>query len=368
VEQVLAEWKTYLASAPELRERPLSVLHLGGGTPTFLSPENLKRLITPILDATCRTAHFEGSVEVDPRRTTRAHLEMLRELGFNRVSLGVQDLDPEVQRVIHRNQTLEQTLEITETARKLGFVSVNWDLIYGLPLQTLEKIERTVEATLLARPDRIALYSFALVPWIKPQQRIFKDSDLPVGEDKRALYERARRLLLEKGGYREIGMDHFALPTDGLSVAMDRGQLHRNFMGYVDHRTDLLLGLGVSAISETPRHFHQNEKVLNLYAQKVLAGEIATHRGHSLTDEDQEAREQILTLMTRWEVEIPSSHQREGLGQMLSEMIADGLVQLEGGRLRVLPEGKPFLRNACMALDRRLRARQPQARVFSQSL
>jgi oxygen-independent coproporphyrinogen-3 oxidase len=200
VEQVLAEWNSYLQKVPELHERPLQVLHLGGGTPTFLSPENLKRLIAPILESTRRTSQFEGSVEVDPRRTTRAHLEMLRELGFNRVSLGVQDLDPEVQRVIHRNQTLEQTIAITEAARELGYVSVNWDLIYGLPLQTLEKIERTVEATLQARPDRIALYSFALVPWIKPQQRIFKDSDLPVGEEKRALYERARGLLLEKGG------------------------------------------------------------------------------------------------------------------------------------------------------------------------
>jgi oxygen-independent coproporphyrinogen-3 oxidase len=181
IDQVLAEWGRYLKDAPELSSSPLRVLHLGGGTPTFLSPQHLKKLLTPIFSATHRNDSFEGSVEVDPRRTTREHLEVLRELGFTRVSLGVQDLDPEVQRVIHRNQTLEQTLEITRMARELGYVSVNWDLIYGLPLQTLEKIERTVEATLQAKPDRIALYSFALVPWIKPQQRIFKDSDLPVG-------------------------------------------------------------------------------------------------------------------------------------------------------------------------------------------
>jgi oxygen-independent coproporphyrinogen-3 oxidase len=252
-------------------------------------------------------------------------------------------------------------------ARELGYVSTNWDLIYGLPLQTLARIEKTVRATLEARPDRIALYSFALVPWIKPAQRIFKDSDLPVGEEKRELYESARSLLMQ-GGYLEIGMDHFALPSDGLAQAMQRGELHRNFMGYVDHRTDLLLGLGVSAISETPRHFHQNEKVLKLYEQRLSTGEIPTHRGHTLSSEDQESREQILTLMTRWEVDLASPSQVTELREMLSEMIRDGLVEIQGSRLKILPQGKPFLRNACMALDRRLRARQPQTKVFSQSL
>ncbi|NDD90616.1 coproporphyrinogen dehydrogenase, partial [bacterium] len=238
VEQVLSEWSRYIQEIPELKKAPLKVLHLGGGTPTFLSPQSLQKLLAPIFQSTLREKGFEGSVEVDPRRTTKAHLELLREFGFNRISLGVQDLDPEVQRVIHRNQSLEETLEITRIARDLGYQSVNWDLIYGLPLQTLEKIERTAHATLMARPDRIALYSFALVPWIKPQQRIFKDSDLPVGAEKRALYERARSILMDQGGYREIGMDHFALPTDGLSHSMDSGTLHRNFMGYVDQRTD----------------------------------------------------------------------------------------------------------------------------------
>lgn len=163
-------------------------------------------------------------------------------------------------------------------------------------------------------------------------------------------------------------MDHFALPSDGLAQAMHQQKLHRNFMGYVDHRTDLLLGLGVSAISETPGHFHQNEKVLKIYEQRLAQGEIPTHRGHTLSSEDQEAREQILTLMTRWEVEIPSSEQVSELRTMLAEMIRDGLVELQGSKLKILPQGKPFLRNACMALDRRLRAKQPQTKVFSQSL
>ncbi|NDD93209.1 coproporphyrinogen III oxidase, partial [bacterium] len=177
-----------------------------------------------------------------------------------------------------------------------------------------------------------------------------------------------RSLLMERGGYREIGMDHFALPSDGLSRSMDAGQLHRNFMGYVDQRTDLLLGLGVSAISETPECFHQNEKVLNLYSQRTQQGEIPTHRGHLLTDEDRQSREQILKLMTQWKVEISDSNEQKVIREMLSEMITDKLVMIEGSNLQILPEGKPFLRNACMALDRRLRAKQPHARVFSQAL
>lgn len=366
VGQVLSEWQTYLDRVPALSESPLRILHLGGGTPTFLSPSNLRKLLGPILRRTTRDSSFEGSVEVDPRRTTREHLEVLREMGFTRVSLGVQDIDPEVQRVIHRTQSLEQTLSITRAARELGYSSVNWDLIYGLPLQTLEKISRTCEATLEGRPDRIALYSFALVPWIKPAQRIFKDDDLPAGEQKRALYERARQIL--EGTYQEIGMDHFALPTDGLAVAMRDRRLHRNFMGYVDQRTDLLLGLGVSAISETPWHFHQNEKVLNLYAQRSAKGEIPTHRGHCLTEEDRQAREQILRLMTEWQVDLADESQAMQVREALSEMISDGLVRLDGPSLQVTPAGRPFLRNACMALDRRLKVRQPGVKVFSQSL
>ena len=367
VGQVLAEWETYRRLVPELADSPLKVLHLGGGTPTFLSADNLERLLRPILDSTRRDGSFEGSLEVDPRRTTKDQLEVLRRLGFDRVSLGVQDVDDEVQRIINRHQTLEQTVAVTKAARALGYGSVNWDLIYGLPLQTLERMTRTVQSTLEARPDRIALYSFALVPWIKPAQRLFQDSDLPVGEQKRALYERAREMLLG-GGYVEIGMDHFALPTDGLARARTDGRLHRNFMGYVYHRSELLLGLGVSAISETPEYFHQNEKVLNVYGKRVSEGEIPTGRGHGLTAEDRTVREQVLTLMTRWQVELPDEASLETVRGMLSEMVSDGLVRFDGARLEVLPPGRPFLRNACMSLDRRLRHKQPQARVFSQSL
>jgi oxygen-independent coproporphyrinogen III oxidase len=368
LDHLLKEWENYKAQVPDLVKRPLLQIHLGGGTPTFFSPENLKRLIRPLLeDTNVDMRHFEGSIEVDPRRTSRAHLEALREVGFSRVSMGVQDFDPEVQRLVHRIQPRDITENLTRDARELGFDSVNFDLIYGLPKQTEASIRETAEITVELRPDRIALYSFALVPWIKPAQRLFKDEDLPVGEEKRKLYEIAREILLA-GGYREIGMDHFALPTDSLSKSDQSGALHRNFMGYADRRTDVLLGLGVSSISETPGCFHQNEKVLPVYERKVTAGEIPTFRGHVLNEEDRRRREQILRFMTRWEVELESDEQARDVKEFLASLIEDNLVRLEGRKLRLTDTGKPFLRNACMALDARLRAKTPDTKVFSSAL
>lgn len=368
VDLIHKEWELYKSLVPEMSERPLLQFHLGGGSPTFLSPENLRKLIEPMLAGVKRDPkHFEGAIEVDPRRTTRAQLEVLRELGFTRVSMGVQDFNPEVQRLVNRKQPREMTEQLTRDARELGFSSVNFDLIYGLPKQTAESIREMAEITVQMRPDRIALYSFALVPWIKPAQRLFKDEDLPAGEDKRKLYEISREILLS-AGYREIGMDHFALPDDSLSTSDVSGELHRNFMGYADRRTDVLLGLGVSAISETPGCFHQNEKVLPVYERRVQAGEIPTLRGHVLSDEDRRRREQILRFMTRWEVELESDEQAQDVRSFLSTLLDDQLVTLEGRKLKLTEKGRPFLRNACMALDARLRKNAPQAKVFSQSV
>jgi oxygen-independent coproporphyrinogen-3 oxidase len=362
------EWEMYLQAVPELRERPLLQFHLGGGSPTFLSAASLTALIKPMLEKVKLVpGQFEGSIEVDPRRTTSDQLESLRELGFTRISQGVQDFNPEVQRLVNRKQPREMTEKVTSVARGLGFDSVNFDLIYGLPKQTPESIREMAEITVQMRPDRIALYSFALVPWIKPQQRLFKDEDLPAGEAKRHLYEIARSILIE-AGYLEIGMDHFALPDDSLSHSNDSGTLHRNFMGYADRRTDVLLGLGVSSISETPGCFHQNEKLLPLYERRISAGELPTLRGHILTEQDGQRREQILTLMTRWKVTLESDEQVADVQAFLSSLIADGLVKLEGRDLSLTERGRPFLRNACMALDARLRANAPDAKVFSQAL
>lgn len=366
------EWNLYLEAVPDIRDRVLEEIHLGGGTPTFLSPENLKKLLGPILAATRGPEGYpmERSIEVDPRRTNRAHLEALREIGFTRVSMGVQDFDPEVQRLVNRIQPAEITEKLTLAARELGFHSVNYDLIYGLPKQSPESMRRTMKETLRLRPDRIALYSFAHVPWIKPAQRLFTEADLPMGADKRVLYEISREALLAEG-YFEIGMDHFAVESDSLYTASKSGKLHRNFMGYTSLRTEILLGLGVSAISETPGCFHQNEKALPAFEKMMEAGKITTHRGHLLNQEDRSNREQILRLMTTLEVELTEKQVLDAR-EFLVEMVQDGLVQfrVDGAHtfLRVTEAGRPFLRNACVFFDQRLRNKAPGTRIFSMSV
>lgn len=361
------EWQLYRDQVPELQRRPLRQLELGGGTPTFFSPDNLKRILEPILaDIQIDSDQFRASVEVDPRRTTREQLVTLHSLGFNRISLGVQDFDPVVQKLVNREQPLEQTQNITDTARELGYNSVNYDLIYGLPRQTPESFRKTVEQTVQLRPDCIAVYSFARVPWIKPAQRSYKDEDLPVAGEKRALYEIARNLLAD-AGYIEIGMDHFSLPDDGLATAQREGTLHRNFMGYTELRTQVLMGLGVSAISETPTCFHQNEKAFPVYERRVLQGEVPTLRGHLLSEEDRRLREQILTFMTRFEVEL-KPEQTEDATNFLDSLVSDGLVQVSERKLILTDSGRPFLRNACMFFDQRLRQREARPKIFSQAL
>lgn len=367
VRRLKHELELYLAQVPELAERPLSHLHLGGGTPTFLSEEKLEDLLSFILGKLKKAPDFEGSIEVDPRRTRVSQIEILRRHGFERLSLGVQDFDQEVQKIIHRYQTYEQTASLTLAARDLGYRSINYDLIYGLPKQTKDTIRSMVEKTLVLRPERIALYSFALVPWIKPGQKLFKDEDLPQGEAKRELYEIAKEMLFA-GGYREIGMDHFALPTDNLSRALDSKKLHRNFMGYTDRRTDVLLGLGVSAISETPEAFLQNEKVLPKYEGQIDRDLIPGVRGHVLNAEDRAAREQILQLMTLEETHFLSFEQAADVKEFLAEMVNDDLVEITPDRIRIKPQGRAFLRNICLAFDMRFRRARPSTKTFSQSI
>src|SRR5688572_12987732 len=223
------EWKLYrkmMRQTPVIRE-----LHLGGGTPTFFSPKNLERLLKTILNGSIIHPQHSFSIEGHPNNTTAAHLKVLYQLGFRRISYGVQDLDPEVQHIINRIQPFENVERATNEARKIGFTSVNFDLIYGLPLQTLHSIERTINEVLTLRPDRIAFYSYAHVPWTSRAQRLFDESHLPSAEEKIQLYMKGKELLMN-AGYVDIGMDHFALPEDELYIASTEGRLHRNFMGY----------------------------------------------------------------------------------------------------------------------------------------
>lgn len=367
---VLREWELYRELLHNSFPISLSELHLGGGTPTFLSADELDELISGILQHVRKTPEAEFSIESDPRVTTTRHLNTLARLGFRRLSLGVQDFDPRVQLAVNRVQSEEQVREVTETARAFGFNSINYDLIYGLPFQTVNSIEQTVAAVMNLRPDRIAFYGYAHVPWVKPGQRHFTDNDVPVGPAKRELYERGRELLLA-ADYREIGMDHFALEGDSLWQTATTGKLHRNFMGYTSRFVTPLMGLGVSSISDSWDMFVQNEKQIETYTSRVNAGELPIFRGHKLSHEDRVLRRHILNLMTRFET---SWHEPQSFVAYLDDIDTRLADFNQDGLLRSLPEGcevthdgRPFLRNICMAFDAHL-ARDTAAKQFSRTI
>ncbi len=367
VELVLRELDLYLARVPSLASRAVCQLHLGGGTPTFLSPEQLAGLVDGLFARLTRTTDgFEGSVEADPRVTTPAHLETLAARGFTRLSLGVQDFNPETQQLVNRTQSEALVGDLVARARASGYESINFDLIYGLPGQTPESMRHTADQVLRLNPDRMAVYSFARVPWIKPQQRKFRDDQVPVGAEKRALYDVIRRPLLEHG-YVELGMDHFARTHDGLARAAAAGTMHRNFQGYTERRTTALLGLGVSAISETPDCYHQNEKIITVYERRIQRGEIPTLRGHRLSPDDRRRRERILSLMTTFRVRLDPEEVGDARA-FLAPLLADGIVELDGDELRIPPHGRPFLRNAATLFDVHLRNSQPSGPQYSRAV
>jgi len=366
VETVLAELDRYVAAVAPLRTRAVSQLHLGGGTPTFMAPEVLSRLLAGVAERLpLRAEGYEGSVEVDPRVTTREHLQILRQHGLTRISLGVQDIDSEVLRLVNRPQPLEITDRLCRVARECGYESINFDLIYGLPGQNADSMQRLADAVVGLRPDRLAVYSFARVPWIKPAQRKFKDEDVPAGAEKRGLYEVLRTRLLS-AGYLEIGLDHFALPHDALAVAAREGTLHRNFMGYTDRRTTALLGLGVSAISETPACYHQNEKVITVYERRVADGEIPTLRGHLLSDDDRRRAGLIRSLMTTGAAPLTPADRDEARRE-LADLVDDGITEI-GDTLRITAGGKPFIRNVAAFFDTYLRGAAKEGPVYSRAI
>ena len=366
LEAIQKEWSMYIdlfQAKPRIRE-----IHLGGGTPTFFSPGHLKELLDSILAKSeiCENAEF--SFEAHPNNTTYEHLKTLRGIGFSRLSLGIQDFDPKVQEIVNRIQPFENVERVTKQARELGYKSINFDLIYGLPLQKKSSVIDTINKVKLLKPDRIALYSYAHVPWIKPGQRKFTEKDLPQDEEKRELYETGRAML-EKEGYIEIGMDHFALKNDSLYKAVQLKKLHRNFMGYTHNYTEFMLGLGVSSISDTWCAFAQNVKVVEEYYDLLNKGALPIFRGHLLNKEDLIIRKHILNIMCKFETSwIDKEDQAESLYNALNrlkEMEIDGLIQRLPYRLIVTEEGKKFIRNIYMAFDARLWRNTPAQKIFS---
>ena len=368
IQRLLKEWNMYHEL---IGERPsIGELHLGGGTPTFFSPENLRQLIEGIRSSANILPDAALSFEAHPGNTTTKHLETLYELGFRRLSLGVQDFNPHVQQLINRLQTEEQVKAVMISARELGYTSVNFDLIYGLPAQTLESITDTTNKVIELRPDRIAFYSYAHVPWMRPGQRAYTEADLPTGEGKRALYESGRELL-EQAGYVEIGLDHFALPGDELLRAAQDKTIHRNFMGYTEKESSLLIGLGASAISDAGTMFVQNAKTLEEWNNLIDQNEIPFFRGHELSPTDLMIRKHIMNIMCReetdWTNDLSSFPILQDVYLRLKELAADGIIELSPTSLRVTTLGKPYLRNVGLCFDVRYQAQKPSKQIFSQT-
>lgn len=345
------EWKLYkklMVQTPVIRE-----LHLGGGTPTFFSPANLQRLVQSILKESIVHPQHEFSVEGHPNNTTLKHLTVLHSLGFKRISYGVQDNNPEVQRVINRIQPLENVKSAIENARTAGFTSVNFDLIYGLPFQTLQTMEKTINEVVDLGPDRIAFYSYAHVPWTSRGQRLFDESHLPDAEQKIQLYLKGKEMLMDSG-YADIGMDHFAFPHDDLYKASENGKLHRNFMGYTAQNSGLLLGLGVSGISDIGNAFAQNHKALHDYYTAVNYGKLAIQRGYELNKEDLSFREYILDISCRGTTMFNKEDMpllKQSVFPRLAELAEDGLIDFNQDAVTVTGKGRYFLRNICNAFD-----------------
>lgn len=369
LESVLKEWGLYLqlfGKKPIIKE-----LHLGGGTPTFFSPENLRKLLEGIFEKSEIAEHPEFSFEGHPNNTTREHLQTLYDLGFRRCSFGVQDYDLEVQKAINRIQPFENVEKVTRWAREIGYKSISHDLVFGLPHHTWEKMEYTIRKTMELKPDRLAFYSYAHVPWIKGVgQRGFDENDLPSGEEKRRLYENGKKLLQELG-YIEVGMDHFSLPHDDLYQSMVSGNIHRNFMGYSSSKTQLMIGLGMSAISDSWYAFAQNEKTVEDYQKRVEEGIIPVFRGHILDDEDLVIRRHILNLMckleTSWDLQTGFPELENAL-EVLKEMEKDQLVTLSKNSIHITAKGRAFTRNVAMAFDLRMMRNKPETRIFSMTI
>jgi oxygen-independent coproporphyrinogen-3 oxidase len=370
IQSLLKEWSLYcnlFAERPIIKE-----LHLGGGTPTFFSAENLKILIKGIFKKADKAGEYDFSFEGHPNNTTRIHLQTLFDLGFRRVSFGVQDYNKTVQQAIHRVQPYENVKNVTHWAREIGYTSIGHDIIFGLPHQTVEHVTETIMKTKSLMPDRLAFYSYAHVPWLKGNgQRGFKDTDLPRGEDKRKQYETGK-VLLNEVGYIEVGMDHFALTKDNLYKAFETGGLHRNFMGYTASRTQLMIGLGASSISDSWYGFAQNVKGLEEYQHLVQNDIIPIFRGHMLTREDEIMRRHILNLMcqmeTSWTTEETQFEALPQVLQRLQEMQRDGLLSITQNNLKVTKKGRAFVRNICMAFDLKLHRKAPETRLFSMTV
>ncbi|OXB03482.1 oxygen-independent coproporphyrinogen III oxidase [Flavobacterium oncorhynchi] len=370
ISAILKEWRLYCELLPE---KPfIKEIHLGGGTPTFFSTENLEHLINGIFKLADKADNYEFSFEGHPNNTTYEQLKKLYDLGFRRVSFGVQDYAEKVQKAIHRIQPFHNVAKVTFWAKEIGYKSIGHDIIFGLPFQTVEDVIDTVEKTNSLKPDRLAFYSYAHVPWIKGNgQRGFNEENLPKDAEKRQLYETGKQLL-SANGYHEIGMDHFALSSDSLFHAAHNKKMHRNFMGYSASKTQLMIGLGVSSISDSWYSFAQNTKSLEEYYRILREDQLPIVKGHILNDEDLIIRKHILNLTcdleTSWSNESLYFKELPAVLLDLEEIEKDKLIVIEENKLKITEAGRPFVRNICMAFDLHLKRKSPETNLFSMTV
>ena len=345
--------------------RHFAQLHLGGGTPTYYTPEQLAGLLRVLFRSFTPLPGAELAVEADPRVTTAAHLDTLADLGFNRISFGVQDLTPAVQVAINRVQSLDQTARLVDHARTRGYRGINIDLIYGLPLQTPASFERTVDAVIALQPDRAAVYSFAFVPWMKGSQRKIDEAQLPAPGVKVQLFAIARERFLA-AGYVPIGMDHFARPDDELAIARGDGRLRRNFQGYAVIPGDDVLAIGVSGIGDVRGHYVQNEKKLPAYEAALAAGRFPVARGVKRTADDEVRRAVIHDLMCNFRIDTRAIERQHAVDfaqyfapdlALLTAHEAEGMVRIDRDCIEATPMGELFVRNLALCFDRYQRER-----------
>ncbi len=364
LEHVFREIEMVAARLPHRRR--VAQYQWGGGTPTYLSVPEIHALLDHFERFFTFAPGAEIAIEVDPRVTTREQLAALRSRGFNRLSLGVQDLNAETQEAIGRVQPVPITAATVEEGRRLGFRGINIDLIYGLPHQTLASFGETLDSVIALLPDRLAIYSFAFLPWLKGNQKRLGEEVLPVGDAKIALLLLAREKLLA-AGYRAIGMDHFARPDDELSLALDRGRLKRNFMGYSVQAAADMIGFGVSAIGQVSSAYAQNHKKLSDYYADLAAGRFPIERGYAMSADDRLRADVIQSLMCTFGVDTAALERSHGVVfseyfapelAQLSTLASEGMAEIGRDRIRVTPLGELFVRNLAMCFDRYLAAAQ----------
>jgi oxygen-independent coproporphyrinogen III oxidase len=377
-EPYLAAMKREIASVGTAlgRNRPLTQVSWGGGTPTFLTPSEITELYESIREHFPIAAGAEIAIEVDPRVTTDEHLERLRSLGFNRISLGVQDFDPKVQHAVNRVQSPESTERMLTRCRSLGFTGINFDFIYGLPFQTEASFHSTVDEIIRIKPDRIALYNYAHLPSLRAHQKILEKFAMPSADERLNIFLSAYDRLLD-AGYRAIGMDHFALEKDELYRAIEQGSLYRNFMGYTVQRAQDMVGIGASAIGEFREGYFQNIREAKPYEDSVSGSGLATFRGCSLSDDDRKRKWIIQQIMCRFQL-TPDSYRAEFGGDLnfdfadelseLGDFAHDGILEQSESGVKITPLGRLFVRNVAMVFDAYLRTPKKGSATYSQTL